>query len=62
MRRIWRWLRWVGTGFLSAASPLPWLVDVTSARFDALERRVEKLEQQPCQRTWTTALGRMPWQ
>ena len=39
-----RWLRWLATGLLSAATPLPWLVDVTSQGFDALERRVSQLE------------------
>jgi hypothetical protein len=50
-----RWLRWLGTGLLSAASPLPWLVDVTAPRFDTLERRVAKLERlQFCGWTKTT--------
>lgn len=39
-----RWLRWLGTGLLSAATPLPWLVDVTAQRFDTLEARVQQLE------------------
>jgi hypothetical protein len=42
---IRRWLRWLASGLLSAATPLPWLVDVTSARFDDLEHRVARLEE-----------------
>jgi len=40
----WRWIRWLGTGVLSAATPLPWLVDVTSSRTTRLERQVNHLE------------------
>ena len=57
--RLWRWvrwLRWAGSGLVSMATPLPWLVDVTSSRFDALERRVSKLEGQP-KWTWVYADG-----
>jgi hypothetical protein len=50
-----RWLRWLASGLVSAATPLPWLVDVTAARFDALERRVAKLE---CERQATVTADR----
>ena len=46
MRSCFRWLRWAFSGLVSMATPLPWLVDVTSLRFDSLEQRVARLEQQ----------------
>jgi hypothetical protein len=52
-----RWLRWLATGLVSMATPLPWLVDVTSARFDRLERRVAHLEAQRSSRTMTAERG-----
>jgi len=51
-----RWLRWIGTGLVSMATPLPWLVDVTSQRFDKLEARVTLLESKQ-QRTVTADQG-----
>jgi hypothetical protein len=53
---IRRWLRWLASGLLSAATPLPWLVDVTSARFDDLEHRVARLEERPCMITITRSV------
>lgn len=50
---IRRWLRWLASGLVSAATPLPWLVDVTSTRFGKLERRVARLEQRYCTITVT---------
>ena len=45
-RQPWRWVRWLLTGALSAATPLPWLVDVTASRTTKLELRVAHLERE----------------
>ena len=47
--RVWqvgRWVRWLLGGAISAATPLPWVMDVTSSRYRRLERRVDKLERE----------------
>jgi hypothetical protein len=50
-----RWLRWLASGAVSMATPLPWLVDVTAARYDALEQRVTRLESERCLLTATAS-------
>jgi hypothetical protein len=61
VRKLGRWLRWLAGAVVSAATPLPWLVDVTSPRFEALEQRVTKLERQQPTCWVTVTRDTMEW-